>query len=67
MTEEAISDAFRLIQSGQVVARTEGPHAHALREIMHYANVYRQDGPLLIERRDGKRWRMYGYSAAEAG
>lgn len=51
-------DAYRIRQDGLVVARTEGQHS--LREIMHYAVVYRQDGPLSIERRVNKRWRNYG-------
>lgn len=56
----ATNDAFRLVQSGQVVARTEGPHAAALREIIGLSNKHSQDGPLTIQRRYGKRWRMYG-------
>lgn len=52
-----MTDAFRLIQSGLVVARTEGPHAHALREIMMEANVHQ---PCTVQRRYGKRWKEYG-------
>jgi len=60
VTQEARErpDAYRIIQDGGIVARVEGPHA--LREIMHYATVYRQDGSLEIQRRKGKRWRGYG-------
>jgi len=52
------ADAYRIIQDGMMVARAEGQHS--LREIMHYALVYSQDGPLRIERRVNKRWRAYG-------
>lgn len=53
-----LTDAYRLIQSGTVVARVEGEHA--LREIMAHATVHRQDGPLSIQRRVKKRWRGFG-------
>jgi hypothetical protein len=51
-------DTYRILQDDLMVARAEGPHA--LREIMHYANVYRQDGRLTVQRRVNKRWKMFG-------
>lgn len=51
-------DRYRLKQDGQIVARVDGPHS--LREIMHYAAVYGQDGPVTIERARGKRWAVFG-------
>lgn len=51
-------EAYRLLQSGEVVARSEGEHS--LREIMHYAVVYSQDGPVSIQRRVKRHWRSYG-------
>lgn len=53
-----MTDRYRIKQDGMVVARVEGPHA--LREIMHYAAVYQQDGPVTIERAKGKRWATFG-------
>jgi hypothetical protein len=51
-------EAYRIMQDGMVVARTEGQHS--LREIMHYATVYSQDGPLKIQKRTNKRWKVFG-------
>jgi hypothetical protein len=39
---------FDLWQDDMVVASTFGPRDRALAEIQHYANVYRQDGPVEI-------------------
>lgn len=55
---EVVTDRYRLKQDGQIVARVDGPHA--LREIMRYATVYGQDGPVTIERARGKRWAVFG-------
>lgn len=52
------TEAYRIKQDGMIVARAEGQQS--LREIMHYATVYSQDGALLIERRVKKRWRKFG-------
>lgn len=50
--------AFRIQQSGMIVARTEGEHA--LREIMLRCDVHRQDGPLSIQKRIKRHWRTFG-------
>lgn len=49
---------FRLKQHGIPVAWAEG--SSALNEIMRYAFVYRQDGPVLIEHHSKGRWRKFG-------
>ena len=51
-----MTESYRLIQGGQPVAWAEGPVEDARREIVHYAAVYLQDGPVRIERRVGKKW-----------
>jgi len=56
MSEQAV--AYRIIQDGIPVARAEGPHS--LREIMHYAAMYAQDGPLSIQKRIKRHWRGFG-------
>lgn len=48
---------FRLKQDGIPVAWAEG--ANALIEIQHYAAVYRQDAPVLIERHLHGKWRAW--------
>lgn len=48
---------FRLKQGGIPVAWSEGPSA--LAEIQHYAMVYGQDGPVLIERHSNGKWRAW--------
>jgi len=48
---------FRLIQDGTPVAWAEGPGA--LAEIKHYAMVYRQHGPVVIQQRRQGRWRPF--------
>jgi hypothetical protein len=40
----------KLIQNGIVVAEVEAPTlAEAEREIMHYAMIYAQDGPVIVK------------------
>lgn len=48
---------FRLKQDGIPVAWAEGPSA--LAEIMHYATVYSQDGPVLIEQHRSGKWKAW--------
>ena len=55
MSDERYAD-YRLIQNGIMVAGAYGLKDDALREINHYAFVYSQDGPVKIERLEGKRW-----------
>lgn len=43
---------FRLLQDGMVVAVTS-----SLAEIMHYALIYGQDWPVVIQARVDGRWR----------
>lgn len=53
------SARFRIIQGGMSVAEVEhSDRARALQEALHYAVVYSQDGPVLIEERyhNGRRW-----------
>ena len=40
---------YRLIQDGQPVAGVIGPTPPALREIIHYAAVYSQDGLVQVQ------------------
>ena len=49
-------EAYRLLQSGEVVTRSEGEHS--LREIMAHANAL--SGPVSIQRRVKRHWRSYG-------
>jgi hypothetical protein len=49
-----MTDSFRLIQDGQAVAWAEGRKADA--EIAHYAAVYGQDGPVIIQKKVNGRW-----------
>jgi len=51
---------YRIIQDGQPVAGCEcvDPDA-ARREIMHYAKVYAQDGPVTVQAHNGRRWVRY--------
>lgn len=39
---------FELWQDGMPVARTMGSREFAFAEIQHYAEVYRQDGPVEV-------------------
>jgi hypothetical protein len=50
-----MTERFRLKQGGIVVAWTNGPGAYG--EILHYAAVYGQDAPVLIEQRVAGRWK----------
>jgi hypothetical protein len=50
-------ERYRLKQDGTVVAGVEGPTA--LDDIIHYARVYGQDGPVTIERHENGKWREY--------
>lgn len=52
-------DRYRLKQDGIVVAVVEGPSQSARQEIMHYAMMYAQDGPVVIERIRNGRWERY--------
>lgn len=52
MTER---ERYRLKQGGIPVAWSEGPDA--LREIKHYALIYSQDAPVMIERHTKGKWR----------
>jgi len=54
-----MTERYRLIQDGQPVAWVEGDTARA--EINHYAMVYGQDGPVMIQRLVGKKWKDVGY------
>lgn len=47
---------YRIKQDGIPVAWSEGPSA--LSEIRHYAAVYGQDGPVVIEQRVKGRWKI---------
>lgn len=46
---------FQLWQNDMVVAEVEGPVERAWPEILHYAAIYSQDGPVSIKRADGAR------------
>lgn len=48
---------YRLKLNGQPEAWTEGPNA--LADILHYATVYSQDGPVQIEIYENKRWKKW--------
>lgn len=51
---------FRLLQDGMIVAQSVGPRDAALREIVHYAHVYSQEGSVLIEeRKNGGKWKQH--------
>jgi hypothetical protein len=51
---------YRLIQYGQPVAWADGPKADA--EIAHYALVYAQDGPVIIQKKVNGRWKDWEQS-----
>jgi hypothetical protein len=53
-----MTESYRLIQDGQPVAWAEGPKADT--EIMRYAYVYAQDGPLTIQKKVNGRWKDWG-------
>lgn len=48
---------FRLKVDGMVVAGAAGPTAEA--QIMHYALVYSQDGPVTVQELSNGRWRNF--------
>lgn len=52
-----MSERYRLKQDGMPVAWAEGPGAEL--EILHYAAVYQQDGPAIVEKHDGRRWKAW--------
>jgi hypothetical protein len=47
-----MKDEFRLLQDGMVVASATSPA-----DIVHYALMYGQDGPVSIQARVNGRWR----------
>ena len=53
-----MTESYRLIQDGQPVAWVEGPKADT--EIMRYAYVYAQDGPVTIQKKVNGRWKDWG-------
>lgn len=46
---------YRIVQGGQVVAGASGEEAW--REIKHYAAQYADEGPLVVQEKDGVRWK----------
>lgn len=49
MTDETGTFAdFEVRQDGMTVAMSSGPRERALADIMHYASVYSQDGPVEV-------------------
>lgn len=52
-----MTESYRLIQDGQPVAWAEGDSA--AKEIAHYAAVYRQDGPVIIQKKVNGRWKKW--------
>lgn len=50
--------AFRVVQGGIVVASVSAPsYEQGMREARHYAMMFGQDGPLVIEERRDRKWR----------
>ena len=49
-------EEYRVMQDGVMVARLSGPKETALPSILHYAMMYGQDGPVRVERREGRKW-----------
>jgi len=49
-----MTESYRLLQNGQPVAWAEGRNAAA--EIMHYVDVYGQDGPVEAQQKVNGRW-----------
>ncbi len=48
---------FRVVQDGVAVASVHGyERAPAFSDIMHYAAVYGQDGPVTVQQRIGYKW-----------
>jgi hypothetical protein len=52
-----MTESYRLIQDGQPVAWVEGRSAVA--DITHYAAVYAQDGPVIIQKKVNGRWKVW--------
>ena len=52
-----VTESYRLIQDGQPVAWVEGNNAVA--EILHYAAVYAQDGPVVIQKKVSNGWKKW--------
>ena len=51
------SHKYRLLQDGLIVAFTEAStDEQAKREIMHYAMIYSEDGPIKVQKLKGKTW-----------
>jgi hypothetical protein len=49
-----------VMQGGYPVASGFGPNDRAIAEMLHYATVYRQDGPVEMKTRIGSgRWKPY--------
>ncbi len=48
---------WRLKQDGIVVARVIGRASFARQDIGHYARMYGRDGPVIIEKKIGRRFR----------
>lgn len=49
-----------VMQDGYPVASGVGPHDRALAEMMHYAMIYGQDGPVEMKTRTGSgKWKPY--------
>jgi hypothetical protein len=49
-------EEYRIMQDGEMVAKLSGPKKTALPSILHYAMMYGQDGPVRVERREGRKW-----------
>ena len=52
-----VTESYRLIQDGMPVAWADGHSAVA--EITHYAAVYAQDGPVIIQKKVNGRWKKW--------
>ena len=52
-----MTESYRLLQDGQPVAWVEGRSAVA--DITHYAAVYAQDGPVIIQKKVNGRWKEW--------
>jgi hypothetical protein len=49
-----------VIQDGYAVASGFGPRDRAISEMLHYAMVYEQDGPVQLKTRTaGSKWKIY--------
>jgi hypothetical protein len=52
-----MTESYRLLQNGLPVAWVEGRNSVA--EITHYAAVYAQDGPVVIQHKVNGRWKEW--------